>query len=140
MAEDFAVSDRESLAKLLEGLSDDDINAAVGPTVDQVLDQVFDGMRQAFVPERAAGQAAVVQWDISAPDGTKTYQFKVADGACEVVKGAAESARVTLGLSLPDFLRFVAGQLDGMQAFMGGKLRLSGDMMFAQSMQSWFAA
>jgi putative sterol carrier protein len=33
-----------------------------------------------------------------------------------------------------------AGQLDGMQAFMTGKLKLTGDMMFAQSMQAWFAS
>ena len=45
---------------------------------------------------------------------------------------------MTLGQSLPDFLRFIAGELDGMQAFMSGKLRLSGDLMFAQNMQRWF--
>jgi putative sterol carrier protein len=45
---------------------------------------------------------------------------------------------VTLGLSLPDFLRLILGQLDGMQAFMGGKLKLSGEIMLAQTMQSWF--
>ena len=43
-------------------------------------------------------------------------------------------------MALPDFLRFLTGQLDGMQAFMTGKLKLSGDMMFAQSMQAWFAS
>jgi len=45
---------------------------------------------------------------------------------------------VTLALALADFLRFIAGQLDGMQGFMGGKLKLTGDIMFAQSMRSWF--
>jgi putative sterol carrier protein len=46
---------------------------------------------------------------------------------------------VTLGMALPDFLRFITGKLDGMQAFMSGKLKLAGDMMFAQTMQTWFA-
>jgi putative sterol carrier protein len=45
---------------------------------------------------------------------------------------------VTLTFSLADFLRFVAGQLDGMQAFMAGKLQLAGDMMFATTLQTWF--
>jgi putative sterol carrier protein len=63
----------------------------------------------------------------------------VADGTCTVAQGNAEPARVTLGMTLPDFLRFLTGKLDGMQAFMTGKLKLSGDMMFAQSMQAWFA-
>ena len=73
------------------------------------------------------------------PEGTHSYQLQVADGTCTAVQGNGEPARVTLGMTLPDFLRFLTGQLDGMQAFMTGKLKLSGDMMFAQSMQAWFA-
>ena len=45
---------------------------------------------------------------------------------------------MTFALPLPDFLRLILGQLDGMQAFMGGKLKLSGEIMLAQAMQSWF--
>jgi putative sterol carrier protein len=62
----------------------------------------------------------------------------VAGGKCEVVKGAAGPARVTLALAFPDFLRLVSNKLDGMQAFFSGKLKLTGDMMFAQTMQGWF--
>ena len=97
-------------------------------------------MEERFQADKAAGQSAVVQWDITAPDQTYSYNVTIADGACKAAEGAAESPRLTLGLALPDFLRFVAGKLDGMQAFMSGKLRLGGDMMFAQQMQAWFAA
>jgi putative sterol carrier protein len=130
---------REQLAELVEGRSDEEINEFVSATgVDTVLDQIFDGMKEAFLPDKAAGQTALVQWDIAAPDGTRSYQFKVDNGACSIVKGAAESPRVTLGLSLADFVRFVSGKLEGMQAFMAGKLKLTGDMFFAQTMQTWF--
>ena len=95
-------------------------------------------MGAAFVPEAAAGQSAIVQYDVTGPDGTHSYQLKVADGKCVVHKGAGEPARVTLTLALPDFLKLIGGKLDGMQAFMSGKLRIGGDMMFAQTMQSWF--
>ena len=132
---------REGLSQLLEGRSDDEINAFAGEMgVDTLLSQIFEGMCAAFVPERAAGQSAVAQWDVTALDGPHSYQVKMADGQCTVSQGGAEPARVTLGLTLPDFLRFVSGQLDGMQAFMGGKLKLSGDMMFATTMQNWFDA
>jgi putative sterol carrier protein len=132
---------REGLSQLLEGRSDEEINEfAAQAGVDTLLAQIFEGMRAAFVPERAAGQSAVAQWDVTAPDGTHTFQVKMADGECTVGPGTGESARVTLGLTLPDFLRFVSGQLDGMQAFMSGKLKLSGDMMFATTMQNWFDA
>lgn len=135
------IGSREELAAMIEGKSDDEITAGVAERgTDQVLGQIFDHMaNQAFRPDRAGTQSAVVGWDITAPDGTHSYQLKVADGTCTVVAGNPEPARVTLGMALPDFLRFVTGKLDGMQAFMTGKLKLSGDMMFAQSMQAWFA-
>jgi putative sterol carrier protein len=142
MADDSpTIATQEELAQLLEGRSDEEINefvAALG--IDETLDQIFQAMEERFQADKAAGQSAVVQWDITAPAGTHSYTVTIADGSCTATRGAAESPRLTLGLALPDFLRFVAGQLDGMQAFMSGKLRLGGDMMFAQQMQAWFAA
>ena len=127
------------LVELVGGKSDDDLNQlATDLGVETLLAQIFAGMQQAFVPDHAAGVDATVQWDVTAPDGVHSWHVSVSDGACEVGPGPADAPRVTLGQSLPDFLRFIAGELDGMQAFMSGKLRLSGDLMFAQSMQRWF--
>ena len=132
---------QDQLGELVEGLSDDEINEAVSQMgTDTVLDQIFGEMKNRFQADKAAGQSAIVQWDITAPDSTRTYQLKIDNGSCEVDKGGTDSPRVTLGLSLADFLRFVSGKLDGMQAFMSGKLKLAGDMMFAQTMQAWFNA
>jgi putative sterol carrier protein len=131
---------RSALAELVEGRSDDEITKAAEELgVDTLLDQVFDGMQQAFQPDKAAGQSAVVQWDVAASDRTHSRTVHIGDGTCKVESGPAESPRLTLTLALPDFLRFVAGQLDGMQAFMSGKLKLGGDIMLAQTMQAWFA-
>ena len=135
------IGSREELAAMIEGKSDEEISAGVSELgTDKVLAQIFEHMaKDAFRPERAGNQSAVVGWDITSSEGTHQFQLKVADGACTAVSGAPEPARVTLGMALPDFLRFITGKLDGMQAFMTGKLKLSGDMMFAQSMQAWFA-
>ena len=127
------------LATLVEGRSDEEINKYVeSQGVDNILKQIFDGMAQAFVPSAASGQSAVIQYDVTASDGVHKYQLNVHDGKCEVAKDGSASARITLGLGMADFLRLIAGKLDGMQAFMTGKLRVAGDMMFAQTMQSWF--
>ncbi|MBV8159713.1 MAG: SCP2 sterol-binding domain-containing protein [Acidimicrobiia bacterium] len=129
----------EALAQLLEGRSDEEISEFVNAAgVDAVLAQVFDAMKQRLDPQKAAGQSAVVQWDINAADGSHSYQFKVDNGSGSWTEGTPETPRVTLTFGLPDFLRFVAGQLEGMQAFMAGKLRLAGDMMFATTLQTWF--
>lgn len=107
-------------------------------SIDAVLNEVFDGMVQAFTPANASNQSAVIQYDISTPSGVVSYQLDVQNGTCSVSRGADKPARVTLDLSLPDFLRLTLGELDGMQAFMTGKLKLRGDMLFSQTMQSWF--
>lgn len=136
---DFQASSPAELRALIEGRSDDEINAGLkAGGVASSLDKIFEGMVEAFLPEKAGGQSAVIQYDVSAPDGKHSYQLKVADGKCQLGKGAAESARVTLTLAAPDFLRLVTGKLNGQTAFFQGKLKLSGDMMFAQTMQSWF--
>jgi putative sterol carrier protein len=129
----------EMLAQLLEGRSDEEINEFAGAAgVDTILTQVFDAMKERLDPQKAAGQSAVIQWDVVTPDGTHTVQFKVDNGSGSWTAGTPDTPRVTLTFSLADFLRFVAGQLDGMQAFMGGKLKLAGDMMFATTLQTWF--
>lgn len=135
---DFQANTPEELRALIDGKSDDEINAGLGSGVSTALDQVFQGMVDAFIPAKAAGQSAVIQYDVNATDGKHSYQLKVADGKATLVKGSPESARVTLTLSAPDFLRLVTGKLNGQTAFFQGKLKLSGDMMFAQTMQSWF--
>jgi len=130
---------RQELAATLEGRSDEEITqGVVAQGADTVLGQIFAGMVEAFLPQKAGSQSAVIQYDINVGGTVHTYQLKIAGGKCELVKGAAGPARVTLTLQAPDFLRLVTGTLNGMQAFMTGKLKLTGDMMFAQVMQGWF--
>ena len=130
---------RAELAALIEGRSDEEITRGVEERgVEGVLDGVFQGMAEAFLPERAAGQSAVVQYDVTVAGQPHPYQLKIGGGRCEIAKGRADTPHVTLTLTLPDFLRLVAGRLPPVQAFMTGKLKLQGDMMIATAMQGWF--
>ncbi|MGH2785551.1 MAG: SCP2 sterol-binding domain-containing protein [Actinomycetota bacterium] len=103
-----------------------------------VLDQMFEGMVTAFKPEAAAGKTAVLAYEITTPEEAHSYALKVDNGTCELHKGPVESARITMVMAFPDWLRLAAGELDGMKAFMSGKLKIRGDMMFAQQMATWF--
>ena len=137
----FEVGTIEQLTAAVDSMSNEQLTEAVRQQeggADRVLDQVFEGMRQAFDPAKAAGQAAVVQYEIAAPDGPRQFLMRVADGRCQIERGSAENPRVTIRIGLADFLRLVAGRLNGMQAFMSGKLRVSGDLIFAQTYQAWF--
>jgi putative sterol carrier protein len=134
-------SDYSSLKAAVEQRSNEelvnDIRSQEGG-VDGVLDRVFAGMAESFSPAKAAGQSAVVQYEVSAPDGTREYAMRIADGRCEVEQGRAESPRVTIRIGLADFLRLITGDANGMNLFMTGKLKVTGDLFFAQTYQSWF--
>ena len=80
-------SDYSSLKSVVEGKSNEELVSAIQQQeggVDGVLDKVFAGMAESFSPEKAAGQQAVVQYEISAPDGTHAYAMRIADGQCEI--------------------------------------------------------
>ncbi|MGI8609846.1 MAG: SCP2 sterol-binding domain-containing protein [Candidatus Dormibacteria bacterium] len=127
------------LAAVLDGRSDDEIIGFIKEQgYDAVLGQIFSEMQGRFLPEKTGGRSAVIQYDVNTPDGAQAYQVVVAGGTCTARKGADKEPTVTLVLSLPDFLRLISGKLNGVQAFMSGKLKIRGDMMLAQSMQGWF--
>lgn len=129
----------EDLAGLIEGLSDEEIQqAASAADVDVVLERIFTTMQSMFRPERAEGQDGVVQWEVD--DGTTTHVYHVVmeAGTCRAATGPAEAPKATLSFTLPNFLRFMAGEMNGIQAFMTGKVRISGDVMYAQRMEGFF--
>jgi putative sterol carrier protein len=134
-------SDFSALSAAVEQKSNEELVAAIQQQeggVNGVLGQVFAGMVDSFNPAKAAGQEATVQYEISAPDGTHEWAMRIAGGACQVEPGRAESPRVTIRIGLGDFLRLITGKANGMQLFMTGKLKVSGDLFFAQTYQGWF--
>ena len=93
-------------------------------------------MKAALNPEKA--QDCVVGYEIADErDDARLHRHR-ADGAASSRNGSRREARVTLGMPLPDFLRIVAGDLDGTQGFMAGKIKIKGDMMFAMQVPSMF--
>ncbi len=125
----------------LRGRSDDEILAwiaSVGGTR-AFIAEAFGGMREAFLADRAAGQSAVIEWDIRTPDqGVVRYCFVVEDGACRVEEGGSAASAVTLGMSMANFLRLLVGILDTRQAVEVGTLEVDGDRVLAGTIREWF--
>ena len=128
----------EAFREMVKGKSDEELLAAVKGSESQVLDGTFESMKEAFDPSKAVGVTAVIQYNIDTPSGLMSYHLKIENGTCSIGKGASTNPRVTLALNLPNFLRMMIGELNGMQAFMTGKLKVSGDVFFSQSIASWF--
>ena len=61
------------------------------------------------------------------------------DGAASQVTEEDGAADTTIKLSWDDWQQMAAGQLDGMTAFMTGKLKIEGDMSNAMQLQGVLA-
>jgi putative sterol carrier protein len=139
MAKASSEEGRQMLAALIDGRSDEQIVAGIqrrGP--EKVLEQIFRGMCDAFIPEKADGESAVIGYEIRVGDDAFAYQLKIAGGKCKMVKGAPGPARTTLVAAIPDFLRVISGKQNPLLALVTGKLKLRGDLLFGRTMQRWF--
>jgi len=129
------------IGQILLGRTDDEILAwvrSVGGT-DATLEQAFWGIKEAFQSDRAAGQSALIRWNIATPQGdVASYEFEVADGECTLSRGALGEPVVVLSLDLTDFLRLATGCLDPVDAYKSGKLAIEGDMVVAKALPEWF--
>lgn len=89
----------------------------------------------AFNPDAAAGTNCVMQFNVATPT---TVTIK--DGTCSVSEGSAGNADVTITMEDDDLIALMKGELNGMTAFMTGKLQIEGDLMLAQRLATLFDA
>lgn len=99
--------------------------------------EVFEKMPQVFDPAAAAGVNEVFQFHVTGPQGGD-WNVTVKDQTCTVAEGVHASPTVTLSMADVDWLGIVNGTLNGMTAFMTGKLKATGNIMAAQRIQAMF--
>jgi putative sterol carrier protein len=99
---------------------------------------VFDAMPDHFRAEQAPNTNAVVQFDLSGPEGGQ-YYASIANGALTTAPGQAPNPDVTLMAAATDFLALINGELNPMSAFMQGRIRVKGDMALLMRLQSIFS-
>jgi 3-hydroxybutyryl-CoA dehydratase len=99
--------------------------------------EVFDTMPNAFNPAAAAGLNVIYQFHITG-DEAGDWNVVIKDGTCQVNEGVHESPSVSLTLADVDWIAMCNGTLNGMTAFMTGKLKATGDIMAAQRIPTLF--
>ncbi len=107
------------------------------PTTQEIAD-IFPTMVSRFVPAKAEGVNAIIQFNLTGDNGG-LYWLKIADGVCESGQGQAENPKMTLKAAADDWFAVSSGQLNAMQAFMSGKIKIEGDMGMAMKLQTMFA-
>ncbi|HUI89795.1 MAG TPA: SCP2 sterol-binding domain-containing protein [Anaerolineales bacterium] len=101
------------------------------------VSDLMSKMPGAFLPEKAAGLDAVIQFRFTGAEAGNWYAT-IKDGTCVVAPGEAPAPKMTLNADSAEYLKIFTGELDGMQAFMQGKLKLSGDLNLAMKLMQMF--
>ena len=95
-------------------------------------------MPGAFIPEKATGVDAVIDFKFTGEEPGE-WNAVIKDGKCEVAQGAAQATpTMTLTSDSSDYVKIFTGELDGMQAFMQGKIKLAGDLNLAMKLMQMF--
>lgn len=94
-------------------------------------------MPGAFIPEKAEGLDAVIQFKFTGAEPGEWYAA-IKGGKVEVSQGAHATPRMTLTADSSDYVKIFTGEIDGMKAFMEGKLKLAGDLNLAMKLTQMF--
>jgi len=105
---------------------------------ESTLPELMAAMPGAFVPAKAAGVNAVVQYRVTGEEASD-WIITIRDGACTVEQGVSPKANVTLRMDSKDLKSMMTGKVNGVQLFMQGKLKIEGDLNLATKFASYFS-
>jgi putative sterol carrier protein len=101
------------------------------------VSELMEKMPGAFIPEKAQGVDAVIQFKFTGPEAGE-WNATIKEGKVDVSRGTHPSPKMTLTADSSDYVKMFTGELDGMQAFMQGKIKLAGDLNLAMKLMQMF--
>ena len=104
---------------------------------DYTVKELVFNHEKAFIPEKAAGLEAIVQYHLTGDEGGD-FIIQIKDDKCSVSEGVAEDPVMTMTADGIYFRDVLLGKEDGMKGFMDGKLQLAGDLNLAMKLTSFF--
>ena len=99
------------------------------------VDQIMQKMQSAFLPEEADGLDATFQFCIS---DDNNFYITIEDSSCKAMMGKHDDPSITMSMDVETLSEIVAGELEGMAAFMGGRLQAEGDVMLGTRLSQLF--
>jgi putative sterol carrier protein len=107
---------------------------------DRGLRMIFGGMERQFVPARAGGFTGDIQYNLRGADGAvRAWTVTIADGRARAQAGSSrDGAKLTITLSVADFLRIAGRDLDPVKAVLTNRLQLAGDFALALKLGEMF--
>ena len=98
------------------------------------VSQIFQKMGERFDTDAASGVDEIFQFDVD----DEMWCATIADGTCEITETEHDDPSVTLTMDEETLAGVMSGEVDGMEAFMEGKIKASGNMMLATQLTAIF--
>ncbi|MCX4820574.1 SCP2 sterol-binding domain-containing protein [Streptomyces sp. NBC_01142] len=108
--------------------------------IDRLLELVFEWFRSCFSPARAHGYSGTFQYAVNTPLGVRHHYIVVESGSCTAATTVDRPADATIGVDIDDLVALAVGELKGTDAFVNGRLKISGDVFFAMNWIEWFGS
>jgi len=100
------------------------------------VDKVIEKLPGRFIPENATDLTATFQFLI---EDDSSFYIDIADAQCNVSAGEHQDPNITLITDAATVVDVVNGELDGMSAFLKGRLRAEGNVMLATKLGKLFS-
>jgi len=102
------------------------------------ISELMEKMPGAFIPEKAQGVDAVIHFKFTGEEAGE-WNAAIKDGKVDVAQGIPrKQPNMTLTADSNDYVKIITGEMDGMQAFMQGKIKLAGDLNLAMKLMQMF--
>lgn len=99
------------------------------------IEQVFVAARSRYDADLATGMQGFYQFML--PDANN-YYLQICEDHCKLFQGVVENPCVTLAMESATLESILRGELNSMQAFMFGKITVTGDLEMAARLPSLF--
>lgn len=96
---------------------------------------IFEKLQSRFDPQAAKGMDDVFQFHFS---DNGSHYLVVKDGGLSIEEGEHDDPSVSLSMSSETLQGIMNGDVNGMTAFMTGKLKATGNVMLATKLTSLF--
>ena len=97
--------------------------------------QIMAQMQSAFVADEAEYLEVTFQFCIS---DDEDFYVTIDKGTCATSLGNHDDPEITMSMDSETLTEIVSGKLDGMAAFMGGRLQAEGDVMLGTQLSQLF--
>jgi putative sterol carrier protein len=101
------------------------------------INEIFEKMPQAFVPEKAANLNVTIQLELTG-EGGGDWVVKIANGTIAATPSRTSAPDLALTMAASDYIALSRGEANPIGLFMSGKIKLQGDMTLAMKFPEMF--